>query len=287
MQEKTMTEILITGATGSTGGATAQALAAQGVPFRAMSRRADARPPAGGDVVQADVDDPDTLARALEGVRSAYLVTPSTERAETQQKSFIDAAVTAGVEHVVLLSQFSATHDSPVRFLRYHAAVEDHLTASGLAATILRPNLFMQGLLLFSQQLGAGTLPAPIGDAAVSAVDVRDIGEVAAAALSGEPRGVLTLTGPAALTHTQMAAELSRATGTTVGFVDIDPQDFADALRAAVPDWQVDGLVEDYAHYRAGEASEISSDIATVLGRGPRSFAEFAAEVAAPALAGR
>ncbi|GAB3398850.1 SDR family oxidoreductase [Schumannella luteola] len=280
-----MTDILLTGASGSTGGAIATALSETGASYRAISRREHLELPAGGIHVRADLDDTAALASAFDGIRAAFLVTPSTEGAESQQRRFIDAASTAGVEHIVLLSQFAAATDSPVRFLRYHAAVEEHLASSGIAASVLRPNLFMQGLLLFGDQLRSGVLAAPIGDAAVSAVDVRDIGAVGAAALTGEPLGTIDLTGPTALTHAAMADALSAATRTRIRFEDVPPTEFADALRGAIPDWQVDGLVEDYAHYAAGEAARVSTDIRTVLGRDPIDFDRFAADVAAPALA--
>ncbi|TPW78351.1 NmrA family NAD(P)-binding protein [Schumannella sp. 10F1B-5-1] len=279
-----MTDILLTGASGSTGGAIAQALTERGETYRALSRRDRLALPAGGTHVRADLDDKAALAAALDGVRAAFLVTPSTEQAESQQRSFIDTAVAAGAEHIVLLSQFAAAAESPVRFLRYHAAVEEHLSASGIGATILRPNLFMQGLLMFADQLREGILAAPIGDASVSAVDVRDIGAVGAAALTGPPRGVLELTGPAALTHAEMAHELAAASDIPIRFADAPPAEFAAALRGLIPDWQVEGLVEDYAHYAAGEASRVGSGVRDVLGRDPLDFSRFAVEVAAPVL---
>jgi len=275
----TTPDILVTGATGSTGRATAEALAARGVTFRPMSRR-----PSSADFsVQADLDDPDAVRESLSGIRAAYLVTPSTERAEAQQKQFIDLAVEAGVRRIVLLSQLGSVIDSPVRFLRYHAAVEEHALASGLEVTALRPNLFMQGLFAVSSIVrSTGLLPAPIGDARVSLVDVRDIGEMAAHALiSPVPLGVQTLTGPESLTHADVAGHLSSATGDDIRFDDIPPPKFGEMLTGVLPPWQVEGLLEDYAHYARGEAADVSPAIPDVLGRPARSFADFADEHAA------
>jgi uncharacterized protein YbjT (DUF2867 family) len=65
----------------------------------------------------------------------------------------------------VLLSQLDARADSPVRFLRYHAAVEEYLRASGIEFTILRPNLYFQGLFGLATSIAEqGVLPAPIGE---------------------------------------------------------------------------------------------------------------------------
>lgn len=274
----TTPDILIAGATGTTGRATAAALAARGVHYRALTRRPERITDPAALPVRADLDDAGALLAALDGVRAAYLVTPSTERAEAQQLRFVGLAARAGVEHLVLLSQYAARRDSPVRFLRYHAAVEERLAESPVGATVLRPNLFMQGLLAMAETIRTrGVLAAPIGDAAVSLIDARDIGEVAAAALTAaEPLGTLTLTGPAALTHTRIALALGRASGREIRFVDVAPAQFSAVLRSALPAWQVEGLLEDYAHYSAGQAAAVTGAVAGVLHRPPRDIDAFA-----------
>jgi len=95
----------------------------------------------------ADFDNEDAAAAALAGVGRAYLVTPSSERAQAQQEGFVDLAAKAGVQHLVKLSQLAADETSPVRFLRYHAAVEQRIRDQDIGFTFLRPNLFFQGLL--------------------------------------------------------------------------------------------------------------------------------------------
>jgi uncharacterized protein YbjT (DUF2867 family) len=254
-------------------------------PVRAMVRAAGdhSRLPEGVEIAVADFDDPASLAAALTGTGRAYLVTPSSEQAEAQQLRFADLAAQAGVRHLVKLSQLAAAPDSPVRFLRYHAAVEQHVRDLGIGYTFLRPNLFFQGLLAFAKSIAAdGRFFAPIGDAAVSAVDVRDIADVAAVALSepGHEGVTYTLTGPAAVTHAQIAAALTAATGHEITFTDAPPEAFAGALHGIMPPWQVDGLIEDYAHYRRGEAAAVSPAVAEVTGRPPRDVAQFARDYA-------
>ena len=124
-------DVLVTGATGNTGRPLVEELLARDAVVRAMVRSADAQVPGDPEKVVADFDDPGSLRSALEGVRRAYLVTPSSERAERQQLDFVDAARAAGVERLVVLSQLGSVADSPVRFLRYHAAVEQHVRDSG------------------------------------------------------------------------------------------------------------------------------------------------------------
>jgi uncharacterized protein YbjT (DUF2867 family) len=278
--------ILVTGATGNTGRPLVEALVRLGAPVRAMvrDRASQAKLPDGVQVAIADFDDPASLAAALDGAGQAYLVTPSSEQAETQQKRFADLAAAAGVRHLVVLSQLAAAEDSPVRFLRYHAAVERHVRDLGIGYTFLRPNLFFQGLLALAKPIAAeNRFFAPVGDAAVSAVDVRDIADVAAAALmgSGHEGATHTLTGPGAVTHAEMATALSAALGREITFTDVPPEAFAKSLHGILPPWQVEGLLEDYAHYRRGEAATVSSAVSDVTGHPARDVAQFARDYAA------
>jgi len=281
--------ILVTGATGSNGSELVRLLSASGTPIRAMVRsihRTGALAALSSvEIVKANFDDAASLERALRGIERAFLLTNSTERAEAQQMRFVVAAKQAGVRHIVKLSQFAADETSPVRFLRYHAAVERAIRETGLDYTFLRPNLFMQGLLGFAPTIKhEGRFYAAAGDAKVSIVDVRDNAAVAAAVLTGEGHAgkTYTLTGPEALSHAGMAAALSEALDRTITFVDVP----SEAMRAALsqtpmPAWQADGLIEDYAHYRRGEAALVASGVQDATGKPPRPFAAFARDFAA------
>ena len=275
--------ILITGATGMIGSLLVDSLVARGTRFAAMVRATDkaaelATKP-GVTLVTGDFDDGASLARALTGVERAFLVTNSSEKTEAQQRRFVDAAATAGVRRIVKLSQLAARADSPVRFLRYHAAVEESIRRSGIAWTFVRPNLILQAYLAFARQIAGGVLRAPIGDARVSVVDARDIASVAAAALLDrqlEGR-TLTVTGPTAVTHPELADAFGRAIGRPVRFETVSPDAFGAALEGVgMPTWQAEGLVEDYAHYDRGEAAAVSPDVRDVTGAAPRGVDDFA-----------
>ena len=281
--------ILVTGATGSNGTELLKLLSARGVPARAMVRSTDKADAIAGlpgiEIVAGDFDNDASLDRVLHGIERAFLLTNSTDRAEAQQMSFVAAAKRGGVRHIVKLSQFAADEASPVRFLRYHAAVERAIRETGLDHTFLRPNLFMQGLLGFAPAIKAeGRFYAAVGEAKVSTVDVRDNAAAAAAALTGEGHAgkTYTLTGPEALSHAEMAAKLSDALGRTVTFVDVPPEAMREALsHAPMPAWQADGLIEDYAHYHRGEAAVVTSGVKDATGTAPRPFAAFARDFAA------
>ncbi|MBN8565072.1 MAG: SDR family oxidoreductase [Leptolyngbya sp. UWPOB_LEPTO1] len=279
--------ILVTGATGSNGTEIVKRLTAQNVQVRAMVRNHDrakeiALPNV--EVVEGNFDRPETLLEALTEVDRAFLLTNSTEHAEAQQLAFVDAAKQSGVKHIVKLSQFAANADSPVRFLRYHAAVEAAIQASGMTYTFLRPNLFMQGLLNFRSTITSqNAFYAAIDNAKVSVVDVRDIADVAVAALTetGHEGKIYNLTGPQALTHAEMAEQLSAALNRQIAFVDIPSEAMRDQLlNIGMPAWQADGLIEDYAHYRRNEAAAIASGIEDATGKAPRQFKDFARDYA-------
>ena len=277
--------VLVTGATGNTGTALLTLLAERGTSVRAMVRKQSdaAKLPEGVTAVFADFDNAGSLAAALHGTSRAYLVTPSSEQAQAQQLRFADLAVQAGVQQLVVLSQLAAAEHSPVRFLRYHAAVERHVQNLGIDYTFLQPNLYFQGLLAFAGSIAADNrFYAPIGDATISAVDVRDIAAVAAAALTetGHGRQTYPLTGPAALTHTEIAAALSAALGRAITFLDVSPDTFAGSLEGILPPWQVAGLLEDYAHYSRGEAATITPIVEQVTGQPPTGVAQFAHDYA-------
>jgi uncharacterized protein YbjT (DUF2867 family) len=279
--------ILITGATGTVGSEVVKRLSTEGVSVRAATRD----PGKAGmirlpqvEVAKGDFEDADSIRRACAGVDRAFLLTNSTERAGEQQVTFTRIAQQSGVRHVVKLSQLHAGASSPGRFLRYHAEVEAAIRASGLTFTFLRPNLYMQGLLNFRQSIRQKrAFFAAAGDARISAVDVRDLADVAVAALttSQHDNKIYSLTGPAGLTFAEMADQLSRAVGRTITFVDVPPEAMRTALGdLGFPAWQADGLLEEFAMYRHGEAAGVEPGVHEALGRPPRPFDEFARDYA-------
>jgi uncharacterized protein YbjT (DUF2867 family) len=276
--------ILVTGATGKNGMEILKRLSGRRERIRAMVHKqkdiVQATNNCALEFVEADFDDTASVRNALNGVQRAFLVTNSSERVEEQQLRFVALARESGVKHIVYLSQLHASPDSPLRFLRYHAAVEEALRGSGMSYTNLRPNLYMQGLLMIGKTIASeGRFFAPAGDARVSIVDVRDVASVAVAALThtGHEGKTYDVTRPEALTHGEMAAQLSQALDRPITFVDLPEHVFREALRGLhMPDWQADGLVEDYTHYRRGEASGISSAVEEATGHPPHTFHEFA-----------
>lgn len=281
--------ILVTGASGTTGGATLAALATTGAPVRALTRdpaRLDV--PEGVEVAQGSFDDAESLRRALDGVDRAYLVLGSSPETLELEGAFVDAAKQAGVRHLVRLSVIGA--DQPgsarMRFGAGHQAMEQLVRDSGLEWTFLRPNGFMQNYLGQAATIAAdGRFFSTLSPAAVvSHVDARDIGEVAAKALTedGHAGRAYALTGPEGVSDDQVAERLTAALGKPVEHVLIAPEDLRRNLIAAgVPGWNADGLGELWAFYETGHAGQVAPDVERVLGRPARSFEDFGRDHAA------
>ena len=276
--------ILLVGATGNVGTEIVKKLASLQVPFKALvhSDKKDdflhSIPQA--EIIKGDLNDKESLGKALQGIEKAFLLTNSSEKAEALQLNFVEAAQKAGVRHIVKLSQLAASVDSPVRFLRYHAHVENRIKDSGIAYTFLRPNLYMQGLLAFKDNIkNEGKFFAAIGNVGVSVVDVRDIAAVAATSLTqeGHENKTYTLTGPQALTHYEMADIFSSILNKPVSFIEVSPEQMKTTLESVnFPVWQADGLLEDYAHYARGEAAFVDDAVKNVTGTNAIAFAQFA-----------
>ncbi|MGI9649696.1 SDR family oxidoreductase [Chryseobacterium sp. RLHN22] len=277
------TNLLITGATGSVGTQLVNKLVNMNISFRALVRNNDqgdlmAHLPQ-TEIAVGDLSDSDSLVQALQGIEKAFLLTNSSEQAEELQLNFVDAAYKAGVKHIVKLSQLAANENSPVRFLRYHAVVESRIKELGMNYTFLRPNLFMQGLIAFGHSIKyEGKFYGSLGNAAVSAVDIRDIAGVAAKVLTenGHENKIYDITGEESLTHFQMAEIFSRILKTEISYIDLNSEQMHGALTVAgFPEWQIGGLIEDYAHYARGEASEISNTVSNITGKPAIGFEQF------------
>ena len=276
--------ILITGATGTTGREVVEELrrlGAKGV--RALVRdpaRADFIREAGFETVAGDFDRPETLDAALKGVERALLLTPPSMQTFEHQRAFVEAAARAGVRHVVKLSAFGADAGAPEGFGKWHGQAEDLLKASGLAWTMLRPNFFMQNLLGQAKQIASDRIIAQaVGDGRASFIDTRDIAAVAAHTLTEEGHAGQTyvLTGPEALSYTEVAAKLSEATGREIKYVPVSPAQFREtALAAGLPEWLVSGLERLNELFVSGEAAEVTDAVRRVGRKEPTTFDQFA-----------
>jgi uncharacterized protein YbjT (DUF2867 family) len=273
-----MPSIAITGATGVVGGGTAARLAARGIPTRLIVRDPSRAPALDGAEVRAasGYGAREEMTAALEGIRTLFLI-PAHETADRveQHKTAVDAAVDAGVRHLVYLSYVDASIASTFTLGRQHGATEDHIRASGVPHTFLRMNLYSDFIPLMAGE--DGVIRGPAGDGRLAAVRRSDIAEAAAAVLAGEGHEGETydLTGPEAFTLAEAAETISRLTGRDTCFHHETVEEaYASRAGYGAPDWQVEAWVSTYTSIAAGDLEAISDDIHQLTGSDPGTLAD-------------
>ena len=266
-----METTLVLGGTGKTGRRVAERLQARSVPVRIGSRSGE--PP-------FDWDKPETWAPALQGMSSAYISyypDIAVPGAADLVGSFANLAVKEGVPRLVLLSGRGEEEAE-----RAEQAVRD----SGADVTIVRSTWFMQN---FSEDymvdyVLAGEIALPGGETPEPFVDADDIADVAVAALTEDKHvgELYELTGPRPLTLTDVAEELSAATGRDIRYVPVSIEEFA-ATGAAqgMPAEAIDVLTYLFGEVLDGRNSHTMDGVKRALGREPRDFADFARDAAA------
>jgi NAD(P)H dehydrogenase (quinone) len=279
--------ILITGATGKAGGEVANQLAAAGVPYRALIRnpaKNAAIKALGAKVVIGDIADESILQRAFEGVEKAFLVLPNDEDQPILEKGFTDAAVAAGVEHLVYLSSLESVPESTNPITQNHVAIENYIRESGLTWTMIRPTFFMQMFEGMAPRIKeTGRIVMPAGNGTVSATDLRDVGEVIVDVLtcnSGDHANQsYDLTGPELLTFAEIADRFSTVLGTRIEYVDQPIDEFRQVLKSIkLSDWRVDAVCLELEAIAAGAIDHTTDTIEALLGRPANSLTRFIEE---------
>jgi uncharacterized protein YbjT (DUF2867 family) len=271
--------ILVTAATGQVGSAALNAVAGAGTEVRALVRNPSLfAAPQGVQVVQGDFDDEISLANALEGVTVVLLAGRDSPDSVSRHRRVLEQVRRAGVHHVVKLSAIGASPRSPVALMREHHEVDEEVRSGSAAWTFLKPHLYMQNLLRAAEAVREGLLAAPMGDVRLPLVDTRDVGAAAATVLRDPAAHVgkeYALTGPAALSYAEVAKALAAVAGRAVTYEAVAPAELEDRLRAAgMPDWRAYDLAHIASAYGVSE-NAVSPDLATLLGRRPKSLSEF------------
>ncbi len=180
-------KVLVTGGTGKVGSEVIQELRRRGASVRALVRKqeASAQLPEGVGAVVGDLLDPVSVQKALEGVDKLYLLNGVVPDELTQGLIAYDLAKKLRLKHVVYHSVFQVEKFKDVPHFASKFAIESALRQFDLPYTIIRPNYFFQNdTSLKGPLMDAGIYPMPLGTPGISAVDVRNIAEAAAIALT-------------------------------------------------------------------------------------------------------
>jgi uncharacterized protein YbjT (DUF2867 family) len=286
-----MKTVLVIGATGTIGKEVVSELARGGANVVAGSRdvaRARERFKDSGAVrgVALDLERPETLVPALQGVDTVIQVSTMSPAMGPQTRLLVQAARQAGVKHLVRSSLLGAGEPEPITEAVWHGEADQAIAESGIPFTLLRPNQYFQNFIsprncqVIRDQ---GSLFLPLGTGRVSNIDTRDIAEAAARvalAPGTEHHGrAYVLTGPEASTLAELAEAIGEALGKPVKGVAVEPEQFqAGLLRAGLPPLIADAISGWFAYCRAGRAERVTEDAERLLGRKPRSPRQFARE---------
>jgi uncharacterized protein YbjT (DUF2867 family) len=266
---------LVLGATGKTGRRVLARLRLHSTPVRPASRSSPTR---------FDWSDPDGWDAALQDATAVYVVAP---RVPGPVHEFVARAEAAGVQRLVLLSGRGADTWGDSTFGLDMRSAEDAVRGSALEWTVLRASNFDQNFDedVFHAPLVTGELALPAGAVPEPFIDIEDVADAAAVVLTepGRHAGrIYELTGPRALTFAEAVELISRASGLPITYKQISPAEYTATLVE-------EGVDEDDAHHVAemfvlmerGLLAATTDDLATVLGRAPRTFEDYVVRTAA------
>ncbi|TDE37790.1 NAD(P)H-binding protein [Actinomadura sp. 6K520] len=275
--------ILVTGATGNVGRRVVERLVAAGHGVRAVTRDPSrANLPAAVEAAAADLADPETLRPHLDGVRAVFLIWPFVDPAAAAQLAprVVDVLTGAGSPRVVYVSAASAETDPD----SFWAVMERAITASGLPWTMLRPTGIATNTLGWAAPIRAeGVVRWPYGAAARSMVHEDDIAAVAVEALTSDRHDKQTyvLSGPETVTQAEQVRIIGEVIGRDLHWQDVP----AEAVRTMLAEEMGSPAFADAALATWAALVEtpeqVTGDVAAVLGRPARTFAQWAADHAA------
>jgi NAD(P)H dehydrogenase (quinone) len=270
--------IAVTGATGFVGGRVARLLAERGVRQRLVVRDPTRAPDLPGAEARgiAGYGAYDDVTAALDGVDTLFLV-PAHESADRleQHRTAVRAAADAGVRRIVYLSFVDSREDATFTLGRHHWATEQAVEETGVAWTFPRMNLYLDFLPFMVTD---GAIEGPAGDGRAAFVARSDIADAVAVLLTtpGHEGRTYDLTGPRAVTLTEVATVLAERSGRPVTFRNQTIEE-AYASRASydAPDWQVEAWVSTYTSIAAGDLADVSDDGPGLTGRPATSLEDY------------
>ena len=265
---------LVLGGTGKTGRRVAERLIAGGHNVRVGSRSA---------VPSFDWDNEKGWEACLKGVTAVYITYApdlAMPGAPDAIQAFVDLAKRRGVKRLVLLSG---------RGEKEAQACERIVQNAGLEWTIVRASWFNQNFSegAFIDMVINGAITLPAGNQVEPFVDVDDIADVAVAALTQDVHNgqVYEVTGPRLMSIADIAADLSRATGREIAYIDVPHEAFvSEVANSGAPKdvvWMLDYL---FSTVLDGRNAYLCDGVQRALGRPPKDFADYAREVAAAGL---
>ena len=277
-------KILVIGGTGNVGSEVVKELQKRDTDLRLLVRKEDASTPGGVEVAIGDLLDPVSVEKAMDGVDKLYLLNSVSPDELTQGLIAYDLAKKLKLRHVVYHSVFRVEHFKDVPHFASKLAIENALREFDVPFTIIRPNYFNQNDATLKDALTkAGVYPMPLGPVGVSTVDIRDIAEATAIALTtdGHFGKSYNLNGPEALSGPKAASIWSGLLGKEIRYSGHDMDAFEEQMRKRAPSWSAFDIRMMFQGYLergfAAEAGDVET-LTKLLGHAPRRYEEFARE---------
>lgn len=273
--------LLVMGATGTVGQEVIKALLAKGakvkVGLRDITKIQHAPWINEVEVAILDYQQPETLTNALHNIKKLFLVTPPGIYQEQEiAASILFHGKKAGLQHIVRLSGLGAEDHN---LFANHAAADALLLSSGLAYSILRPNIFMQNFYNYLTSIRTQhTINEPAGNGKASFIDARDIAAVAATLLTetGHENKIYELTGGEALDYQQVANLFTEILGYPITYQPLIEKEYIQANEAAgIPANFSAQFIKFFQRVQQGEYAAISPMVEKILGRAPITFKQF------------
>ena len=277
-------KILVIGGTGHVGSEVVKELKKRDADVRALVRKPGVKSLPGVEVVVGDLLDPVSIEKALQGVEKLYLLNAVTPDELTQGLIAYDLAKKLKLSHVVYHSVFRVEHFKDVPHFASKLAIESTIRAFDVPFTIIRPNYFFQNDASFKDLLTKMSVyPNPLGPIGISAVDIRDIAETAAIALTADQHFEKTynITGPAILSGPNAASIWSKVLGKEIKYLGENMDAFETQMREKAPSWAAFDIRMMFQGYLERGFVAEDGDIATLtklIGHAPRAYEDFAHE---------
>jgi uncharacterized protein YbjT (DUF2867 family) len=277
-------KILVIGGTGHVGSEVVKELKKRDADVRVLVRKPGVKSLPGVEVVVGDLLDPVSIEKALQGVEKLYLLNAVTPDELTQGLIAYDLAKKLKLSHVVYHSVFRVEHFKDVPHFASKLAIESTIRAFDVPFTIIRPNYFFQNDASFKDLLTKMSVyPNPLGPIGISAVDIRDIAEAAAIALTSDQHFGKTynINGPAILSGPNAASIWSKVLGKEIKYPGENMDAFETQMREKAPSWAAFDIRMMFQGYLERGFVAEDGDIATLtklIGHAPRAYEDFARE---------
>lgn len=274
--------IAIAGATGRVGAALVGDLSNDPVHIVALSRSSNKVQVSDGvSFAAVNFDKPPSLFDALSGVERLFLSHGTSAQQVANEIALIDAAVTAGVRHIVKLSVMGPA--SRLHPFDWHSEIEAHLARQDIGYTILRPSSFVDILTRAGEPVAQGTWGGAAGDGRVNLIDTRDVAAVARVALLDtafpDSQRACHLTGPGTVSMPEVADELSRLLGKSITYHHRTPEKQRKVLiGSGASELVADVLLGIDRIFRESVLAETTSTFTALTGKAPRSVAAWLKE---------